>query len=105
MPVAPWDKNYDLWGLGPELAVIHGQPSRRACMVVSLPLVRRHIMRMVADHPPEWFLKVDSTGHIVCISDIPSECIIGWREYMGDGGWMTAEFRANMGLARLSLED
>eukprot|EP00969_Alexandrium_andersonii_P330711 14616986-Alexandrium_andersonii.AAC.1 len=28
MPVPPWDKHYDLWGLGPDLAVIHEQPSR-----------------------------------------------------------------------------
>eukprot|EP00969_Alexandrium_andersonii_P241643 10670155-Alexandrium_andersonii.AAC.1 len=29
MPAPPWDKRYDLWGLGPDLAVIHEQPSRQ----------------------------------------------------------------------------
>eukprot|EP00969_Alexandrium_andersonii_P047672 2092089-Alexandrium_andersonii.AAC.1 len=64
MPVAPWDKHYDVWGLGPEPAVIHVQPSRHVYMVVSLPLVKQHIAQTEADHPPEWFLRVDRTGHV-----------------------------------------
>eukprot|EP00969_Alexandrium_andersonii_P083907 3702193-Alexandrium_andersonii.AAC.1 len=32
MPVPPWDKHYDVWGLGPEPAVIHEQPSRQVCV-------------------------------------------------------------------------
>eukprot|EP00969_Alexandrium_andersonii_P130311 5761669-Alexandrium_andersonii.AAC.1 len=69
-------------------------------MVVSLPLLRRHLEDTNEMRRPELYLRVDSTGHVICTRDIPSECTIGWREYMGDGGWMTAEFRPNMGLAR-----
>eukprot|EP00969_Alexandrium_andersonii_P003291 141182-Alexandrium_andersonii.AAC.1 len=29
MPVAPWDKHYDVWGLGPESALIHEQEARQ----------------------------------------------------------------------------
>eukprot|EP00969_Alexandrium_andersonii_P354017 15441204-Alexandrium_andersonii.AAC.1 len=65
----------------------------------------QHLARTNEGYRPELFLRVDSTGHIICQEDIPPDCIIGWREYMGDGGWMTAEFRPNMGLARLSLDD
>eukprot|EP00969_Alexandrium_andersonii_P163090 7210061-Alexandrium_andersonii.AAC.1 len=43
MPVPPWDKHYDVWGLGPEPAVIHEQTSRQVCMVISLPLLMRHL--------------------------------------------------------------
>eukprot|EP00969_Alexandrium_andersonii_P373930 15485113-Alexandrium_andersonii.AAC.1 len=63
MPVPPWDKHYDLRGLGPDLAVINEQPSRHACMLVSLPLVRQSLTRTNAGYHPEQFLRVDSTGH------------------------------------------
>eukprot|EP00969_Alexandrium_andersonii_P185493 8196375-Alexandrium_andersonii.AAC.1 len=29
VPVPPWDTHYDLWGPGPDPAVIHEQPSRQ----------------------------------------------------------------------------
>eukprot|EP00969_Alexandrium_andersonii_P335920 14847171-Alexandrium_andersonii.AAC.1 len=64
MPVPPWDTHYDLWGLGPDPAVIHEQPSRQVCTVVSLPLVRQHIARKTPGYRPEEFLRVDSTGHL-----------------------------------------
>eukprot|EP00969_Alexandrium_andersonii_P184823 8166034-Alexandrium_andersonii.AAC.1 len=72
MPVPPWDKNYDLRGLGPDLADIHQQPSRHVCLVVSLPLVRQHLVKNASSRFPEWHLRVDSTGHILCVDDIPS---------------------------------
>eukprot|EP00969_Alexandrium_andersonii_P153154 6772728-Alexandrium_andersonii.AAC.1 len=42
-------------------------------------------------------LRVDTAGNIQRCREIPQSCIVGWREYLGNGHWMAAELKPNMG--------
>eukprot|EP00969_Alexandrium_andersonii_P035164 1539965-Alexandrium_andersonii.AAC.1 len=62
------------------------------CMVVSIPLLSAHLDSTFAGQG-RGLLRVDSTGSIQCYHGIPQACVVGWREYMGNGRWVTMEFQ------------
>eukprot|EP00969_Alexandrium_andersonii_P093083 4109503-Alexandrium_andersonii.AAC.1 len=84
MPVPPWDVSYDVWAMGPPLDLIDMHKMMHVCMVVSIPLLTAHLASTSAGRSGE-LLRVDSTGNIQCYHGIPQACIVGWREYMGNG--------------------
>eukprot|EP00969_Alexandrium_andersonii_P172973 7646349-Alexandrium_andersonii.AAC.1 len=102
MLVPPWDVSYDVWAMGPPLDLIDKNKMMHVCVAVSIPSA--HLDSAFVGQGRD-LLRIDSTGNIQCYHGIPQSCIVGWREYMGNGRWVTMEFQGNCGLARLTLEE
>eukprot|EP00969_Alexandrium_andersonii_P219993 9716375-Alexandrium_andersonii.AAC.1 len=65
--------------MGPALDTFQDRPERHVCLFISMPI----LFRLLEGDVPK--IRVDAAGDIQCNGHVSHECVVGRREYMGNG--------------------